>query len=51
MTSLKASIAQEVASLSVLSTKVDELIADIATKEADAKAASQNRAMEAADFG
>ena len=50
VTSLKASIGQEVASLSVLSTKVEELIADIATDEADAKAAGQIRETEAADF-
>jgi len=48
--SLKASIAEEVAKLGSLQTKVEEIGADLATDQKDLKSASEIRAKEAADF-
>jgi len=48
--SLRATIAQEVATTETLQTKVEELIGAIATDEADLKAATEIRAHESADF-
>jgi len=48
--SLTAAIAEEVASLSTLNTKVEELAASLASNDADLKAAGKIRKKEAADF-
>merc|ERR1719421_1444426 len=47
---LKATIEKETATVSALSTKVEELSGSIATNEADLKAATKIRNEEAADF-
>merc|ERR1719264_583277 len=47
---LKAAIAQDVATLSALRTKVDELAGALATNDADLTAATHIRNKEAADF-
>jgi hypothetical protein len=47
---LKATIAEETASIDALDTKLQELSSDIATDEADLKAASEVRAKEHTDF-
>merc|ERR1712085_129961 len=47
---LTAAIAQEVATIGSLETKVEELAAGIATDEADLKAATEIRGKEASDF-
>jgi len=49
--SLKAAIGEEAATLSALSSKVEELAASLATNDADLKAATTIRTKEAADFG
>merc|ERR1719203_966771 len=48
--SLKATIAEEAATASSLTTKVEELVAAIASNDADLKAATTIRAKERADF-
>lgn len=48
--SLKAGISQDMANVETLQTKVEELAASIATDEADLKAATEIRNMEASDF-
>jgi len=48
--SLKASIAEETATIGALNAKSEELAATIATREADLKAATEIRAQENADF-
>jgi len=47
---LSATISKETANADALSTKIDELSSDIATDEADLKAATEIREKEAADF-
>jgi len=47
---LTATISKETANADALSTKIDELSSDIATDEADLKAATEIREKEAADF-
>jgi len=48
--SLKAAIAEETATTSSLTTKVEELVASISSNDADLQAATQIRKAEAADF-
>jgi len=48
--SLQATIEEETASASALSTKIEELASSIATDEADLKSATEIRAKEASDF-
>jgi len=47
---LEATIASETANADELNTKIEELVADISTDEADLKAATEIREKEAADF-
>jgi len=47
---LEATIASETANADELNTKIEELVADISTDEADLKAATEIRTKEAADF-